>query len=119
MRYTITDEMPPELHNLIGRKVTHAGIYRGQDKNSVTVCVLTVCENSIPTTIPDEQRGSRVRGRRAASLATTSGKTLLLFLLVLLQPGESTWTPGSSRLPPSNGDETWHGEDLPHLALRS
>jgi len=27
MRYTITDEMPPELHNLIGRKVTHAGIY--------------------------------------------------------------------------------------------
>jgi hypothetical protein len=27
MRYTITDEIPPELHNLIGRKVTHAGIY--------------------------------------------------------------------------------------------
>jgi hypothetical protein len=27
MRYTITDEMPPELHNLIGRKVPHAGIY--------------------------------------------------------------------------------------------
>jgi hypothetical protein len=27
MRYTITDEMPPELHNLIGRKVAHAGIY--------------------------------------------------------------------------------------------
>jgi hypothetical protein len=26
-RYIITDEMPPELHNLIGRKVTHAGIY--------------------------------------------------------------------------------------------
>jgi hypothetical protein len=26
-RYTITDEMPPELHNRIGRKVTHAGIY--------------------------------------------------------------------------------------------
>jgi hypothetical protein len=25
--YTITDEMPSELHNLIGRKVTHAGIY--------------------------------------------------------------------------------------------
>ena len=29
--------------------------------------VLTACENSIPTTTPDEQRGSRGRGRRAAS----------------------------------------------------
>jgi hypothetical protein len=31
-RYIITDEIPPELHNLIGRKVTHAGIYRGRHK---------------------------------------------------------------------------------------
>jgi hypothetical protein len=26
MKYTIIDEMHPELHNLIGRKVTHTGI---------------------------------------------------------------------------------------------
>ena len=47
--------MPPELHNLIGRKVTHAGIYTESSikKVSLTIIIVNKARATAPKTVVD------------------------------------------------------------------
>jgi hypothetical protein len=52
-RYTITDEMPPELHNLSGRKVTHEGIYtEARIKASWTFSIWRLAVHRLGSSLP-------------------------------------------------------------------
>jgi hypothetical protein len=66
MRYTITDEMPPELHNLIGRKVTHAGIYTEAGiKGELGNIIVNKARAAAPKTVVDTrlEEGNEVAAR--------------------------------------------------------